>query len=89
MKKIFKLFTTLFISILIIFTNITKVNAASGSITVSSSTSKVVVGNTFTVTIKISSKSAHGAWEFTPSYNTKLFKLNQLNSVCGKLYNLL
>lgn len=75
MKKIFKIFTTLFISILIIFTNITKVNAASGSITVSSSTSKVVVGNTFTVTIKISSKSALGAWEFTPSYNTKLFKL--------------
>ena len=75
MKKIFKIFAALFITILIIFTNITKVNAASGSITVSSSTSKVVVGNTFTVTIKISSKSALGAWEFTPNYNTKLFKL--------------
>ena len=75
MKKIFKIFTLLFISALIIFTNITKVNAASGSITVSSSTNKVVVGNTFSVTIKISSKSALGAWEFTPSYNTKLFKL--------------
>ena len=36
MKKIFKIFTLLFISALIIFTNITKVNAASGSITVSS-----------------------------------------------------
>lgn len=75
MKKIFKIFTTLFITTLIIFTNITKVNAASGSITVSSSSSKVVVGNTFTVTIKVSSGSSLGAWEFTPSYNTKLFKL--------------
>lgn len=75
MKKIFKIFTTLFITILIIFTNIVKVNAASGKITVSSSTSKVVVGNSFTVTVKISSSSSLGAWEFTPSYNTKLFKL--------------
>lgn len=75
MKKIFKIFTTLFITTLIIFTSIIKVNAASGKITISSSTSKVVVGNSFTVTVKISSGNSLGAWEFTPSYNTKLFKL--------------
>ena len=75
MKKIFKVFTTLFITLLIVLTSIIKVNAASGSITVSSSSNKVVVGNTFTVTIKISSSTSLGSWEFTPSYNTKLFKL--------------
>lgn len=75
MKKIFKLLFILLISMTFIFGNINHINAASGTISVSSSTSKVVVGNTFTVTIKISSSSALGAWEFTPSYNTKLFKL--------------
>lgn len=75
MKKIFKLLFVAIISASLIFTNLTHVNAASATITVSSSTSKVVVGNTFTVTIKISSSSALGSWEFTPSYNTKLFKL--------------
>lgn len=75
MKKIFKYIFTIIVTTLIIFTNINRVYAASASITVSSSTSKVVVGNTFTVTIKISSSSSLGSWEFTPSYNTKLFKL--------------
>ena len=75
MKKIAKLLIIICISIATIFSNINHVNAASASISVSSSTSKVVVGNTFTVTIKISSSSNLGAWEFTPSYNTKLFKM--------------
>ena len=75
MKKIAKLLLIICISITTIFSNIDHINAASASISVSSSTSKVVVGNTFTVTIKISSGSSLGAWEFTPSYNTKIFKL--------------
>ncbi len=75
MKKIFKYLFTILISTMLIFTNMSHVNAASATISVSSSTSKVVVGNTFTVTIKISSSTALGSWEFTPSYNTKLFKL--------------
>lgn len=75
MKKIAKLLLIICISITTIFSNIDHINAASASISVSSSTSKVVVGNTFTVTIKISSGSSLGAWEFTPSYNTKVFKL--------------
>jgi hypothetical protein len=57
------------------------VKAASATISVSSSTSKVVVGNTFTVTIKISSSTSLGSWEFTPSYNTKLFKLTSGETV--------
>lgn len=75
MKNIKKIILAIFISTLFIFTNIIHVNAASANISVSSSTSKVVVGNTFTVTIKISSSANLGAWEFTPSYNTKLFKM--------------
>ena len=75
MKKIAKLLIIICISIATIFSNINHVNAASASISVSSSTSKIVVGNTFNVTIKISSGSSLGAWEFTPSYDTKIFKL--------------
>ena len=75
MKKIIKYLFTILISIILIFSNMSNVKAASATISVSSSTSKVVVGNTFTVTIKISSSTSLGSWEFTPSYNTKLFKL--------------
>ena len=69
MKKIIKYLFTILISIILIFSNMSNVKAASATISVSSSTSKVVVGNTFTVTIKISSSTSLGSWEFTPSYN--------------------
>ena len=51
MNKGFKKLSTILLSILLILFSFTKVNAATGKITVSSSTSKIVVGNTFTVII--------------------------------------
>ena len=60
-----------------IFSNITNVNAASASISVTASSTSVVVGSTFTITYKISSSSALGSWEFTPSYDTSKFKLTK------------
>lgn len=75
MKKVIKLFSTLFISLLLIFSHTMNVNAASGTISVSSSTSKVVVGNTFNVTVKISSGTALGSWEWTISYDKNKLKL--------------
>jgi len=75
MKKIIKHICILFISMLLVFSDISLLKAASASISVSSSSSSVVVGNTFTVTIKVSSSSALGSWEFTPSYDTSKFKL--------------
>ena len=71
MKKLFKLIFSIFIT----FAFSASVYAASGKISVSSSTSKIVVGKQFTVTIKVSSSSKIGTWEFTPSYDKNKFKL--------------
>ncbi len=72
MKKVYKY---LLIGLIMLFSNISLLKAASASISVSSSTSKIVVGNSFTVTIKVSSSNTLGTWEFTPSYDTSKFKL--------------
>ena len=70
MKKIyFALFIT-FLSL--IFIN--RVDAATANITVTSSKSRVIVGDNVTVTIKISSSANIGSWDFTvvPSSNLSL-----------------
>ena len=72
MKKIFRYFI---VTILAVFINVSLLHAASASINVSSSTSKIVVGNTFSVTIKVSSGNTLGTWEFTPKYDSSKFKL--------------
>ena len=75
MKKIIKGFFILLFGLFISFYNPDNILAASATISVSSSSSKVVVGKTFTVTIKVSSSSALGAWNFTPSYDKNILKL--------------
>ena len=71
MKKVFKLICL----ICLMFSGITLVKASSASISVSSSSSKIVVGKTFNVTIKVSSSTTLGSWEFTPSYDSSKLKL--------------
>ena len=75
MKKIFKNISLLFVGILFTFVGMYNVYAASASIKVSSSTSQVVVGKEFSVTITISSSAGLGSWEFTPDYDKGKFKL--------------
>lgn len=75
MKKIMKYLGGIVLSMLFLFTNLDTLSASSASISVSSSASTVVLGNTFTVTIKVSSSSKLGTWEFTPSYDSGKFKL--------------
>ena len=75
MKRIIKYLGGIVLSILFLFTNLDTLSASSASISVSSSASTVVLGNTFTVTIKVSSSSKLGTWEFTPSYDSGKFKL--------------
>ena len=70
MNKIFKTLTVLIASIL--FT--TTINAATAKISVSTNKNQVVVGNTFTVTTKVSGSNL-GVWEWTLNYDTKKFKL--------------
>jgi hypothetical protein len=60
--------------LIIFFIGAYKANAASATISVSSSASKIIVGNTITVTVRISSTSPLGSWNFdvVPSSNLKL-----------------
>ena len=71
MNKIFK---SLF-GLIVMFSFMITINAASASIKVSSGTSQIVVGKTFTVTVKVSSGAALGSWEYSLNYDTGKFKL--------------
>ncbi len=75
MKKIIKGLFILLFGLLISFSNTSKILAASASISVSSSSSKVVIGNTFKVYFSVSSSSQIGTVEFTPSYDKNVLKL--------------
>ena len=72
MKKIYLVLFTLFLSL--IFIN--HVDAATANISVSSSKTRVIVGDNVTITIKISSSANLGSWDFTvvPSSNLTLVK---------------
>lgn len=74
MKKILQKLSLFIFGVILSFTSITPLFAASATISVSSS-SKVTIGTTFSVTFKVSSGSALGTWEFTPSYDTSKLKL--------------
>ena len=74
MKNIFKKIFTIIFTLTIVFTNINILKAASATISVSTSTSKLVVGNTFTATVKISGSNL-GSWEWTLNYDKSKFKL--------------
>lgn len=62
---------------LIAFPNL--VNAASGKINVSS-TSTVVVGNNVTVTVTLSSQTSIGSWEMSLNYDKSYLQLKSTNS---------
>lgn len=79
MKKIFYNLFIIFASFLMI----SNVNAANANISVTSSSSRVIVGNTVTITVKISSGDPLGSWQFdiVPSSN-----LSFVSSSFGGLY---
>lgn len=70
MKKLVSLFIV-FISFSFFMIN---VSASSGKISISSS-STVVVGNTVTVNVTLSSSVALGAWEFDVNYDSSYLRL--------------
>lgn len=57
------------------FTASTSLKAASGSISVRSSRSSLVVGNQVTVTVTVSSTSPLGSWEYSLNYDSSKLKL--------------
>ena len=74
MKKINKILLGL-ITICCLFMSIPNVSAASATFKTTSSKSSVVVGNTFTVTVKVSSGSVLGSWEYTIKYDSSILQL--------------
>lgn len=70
----FKKIACILIGILFMFTNINSLKAASASISVSSSKSTVLVGGTFSVTVKLSSATTLGTWEWSIDYDKTRFK---------------
>lgn len=75
MKKFKKILIMIVVSLCTIFINVNTLNAASATFKVSSSSSKVVVGNTFTITVKVSSTELLGSWEYTIDYNSSYISL--------------
>ncbi len=79
MKTIKKLSLILLIT-LGIFSNPKPVQASSGNLNISASSNTVIVGNTLTVTVTLSSGSPLGAWEFDVNYDTNFLKLTSSNA---------
>lgn len=63
------------ISLLVICLFIPSLKAASATFKTTSNRSSVVVGNTFTVTVKVSSSNTLGSWEYTISYDSSVIQL--------------
>ena len=74
MKRINKILISL-IAICCLFISIPNVSAASATFKTTSNKSSVVVGNTFTVTVKVSSGSVLGSWEYTINYDSSIVQL--------------
>lgn len=74
-EKIIKIFSIVSFSLILIFTNNQTYDAASGSISVSSNRSSVVVGNTVTVTVTVSSGDVLGSWEYSLNYDSSKLSL--------------
>lgn len=67
---------SIFILLIGIFTlSITKVDAATGTVTISSNKSQVVVGNTVTYTVKVSSSQPLGVFQYHISYDSSMLSL--------------
>jgi len=56
------------------FANINSLKAASASISVSSSKNTVLVGSTFSVTVRLSSGTTLGSWQWSIDYDSSKFK---------------
>ena len=70
-----KKISVILIGLLLTFTSMIKLNAASASISVSVNRSSLVVGNTVNATVTVYSSGGIGSWEYTINYDTSKLKL--------------
>ncbi len=75
-----KIIIALLIGLFMSFISFNKVYAASAKISVSSNKNQVIVGDTITVTVKVSSSELLGSWRWTIDYNSSKFKLSSGDS---------
>jgi hypothetical protein len=73
--KFKKLLFSLFITLFGMFISLNIVNAASATINVSANKSQVIVGDTVTVTVKISSSQLLGSWKWSMDYDSGKLKM--------------
>lgn len=81
MKKIGLIIFSIVLSL--VFIN--KVSASSATISVSSNKSTVIVGDTVTITVKVSSSANLGSWNFdvVPSSNLTFVSSSFRRIICG------
>ena len=75
-----KIIIALIIGLFMSLISFNKVYAASAKISVSANKSQVIVGDTVTVTVKVSSGELLGSWRWTIDYNSSKFKLSSGDS---------
>lgn len=80
MKKRFTIITFVLATFLLSVLPIQYIQAATGSINASASSSNVVVGNTVRVTVRVSSSSDIGSWRFDLNYDSTKLRLSANSS---------
>ena len=73
MKRIKKIFGIILLALIIVTPK--ELNAASGTVSVSSSKTSAVVGSEINITVRLSSNASLGSWEYTLSYDSSKLKL--------------
>lgn len=80
MKKGYKIFSLIIVSLVMSFIFTIKSYAANASITVKTGQSTVAVGGTFTTTVTVYSSSGLGAWEYNLNYDSSKLTLVSNNA---------
>ena len=78
-----KKFLGIMVFIIMMFLSINIVKAASATISITGNNT-AVVGNTFTVTVTLSSGQPLGSWDFSIGYDTSLLRLNSSTAESGQ-----
>ena len=81
--KIKKIFIILFITVFSTLISLSNLNAASATISVSANKNQVIVGDSVTVTVKISSSDILGSWKWTIDYDSSKLKLTSGETTVG------
>lgn len=78
----------IYLTILLSFFIIDNVKAASASISISPTSKTVIVGNSFNVTVIVSSSNPIAALEYTIQYDSSILSLSSTTASTGGTYNL-